>query len=97
MSSFITTPRAVLFLDVDGVLTTERCLLEEYEEDDESLYFAHKLCPDVKSFIPPLEKSRIAILKVSYFIDEVIPLVFCFVMRSNDFLLYRGLLIEFLI
>ena len=97
MSSFVTTPQAVLFLDVDGVLTTERCLLEEYDEDDESLYFVHKLCPDVTSFIPPLEKSRIAILKVSCFIDEFIPLVCCFVMRSNDFLLCRGLLIKFLI
>ena len=53
----------VLFLDIDGVFSTSRCLLEDYDEDDPSLLFVRDLCPDVKEFIVPLEKSYILNLK----------------------------------
>ena len=54
---------SVLFLDVDGVLTMERCVTEEYEDSDNTLYFVHNLCPAITTHITPLEKSRVAILK----------------------------------
>ena len=67
----------VLFLDVDGVLTTRRCVEGDFEDDDESLYFYEDLLHpkqkeegknveqgEEKKFLTPLEKSRVAMLKV---------------------------------
>jgi hypothetical protein len=66
MASFALNSRAVLFLDVDGVLAMHRCALEEYDSGDESLYFVQQLCPAITAFVTPLEKSRVAMLKVCY-------------------------------
>ena len=79
MSTFITSsssnsspPRAVLFLDVDGVLATKRCLTEDVHEEDSSLFFAHQLCPAVHGYFTPLEKSKIENLKT---ILDILPYV----------------------
>ncbi len=53
----------VVFLDVDGVLTTSDALLENYEPGDPSYYFVTDLCPDNYPHITPLSKLPIANLK----------------------------------
>jgi hypothetical protein len=53
----------VLFLDVDGVFNTSRCLLENYCEHDQSLLFVKDLCPQIAEFMVPLEKHQITNLK----------------------------------
>jgi len=60
---------SVLFLDVDGVLVTRRCLNEDYEEDDETLFFFHELCPHITSHVSPIEKSKVSMLK--WIIDQI--------------------------
>ncbi|CAM9761618.1 unnamed protein product, partial [Ectocarpus fasciculatus] len=51
----------VLFLDVDGVLTTSRGLLMNYSTDDSSLYHVSDLLPgSVADSIPPVEKDRVS-------------------------------------
>jgi hypothetical protein len=58
----------IVFLDVDGVLTTSRCLFEDYEEDDTTLCFPRDLSlslSDRPGLGPlfPLEISMIQNLK----------------------------------
>ncbi len=65
----------VVFLDVDGVLTMSRALLEDYEVDDDDLYFAHILCPHLRGFIVPIEKRPIKCLK--WIIDHIPDLKIC--------------------
>ena len=55
---------SIIFLDVDGVLTMSRCLLEDFVEGDESLYFH-----EGGEYIVPLEKSCVSNLK--WIVDEV--------------------------
>lgn len=55
--------QTVIFLDIDGVFNTSRCLLEDYEVDDQSLLFVKELCPDITEYIVPLEKHHIMNLK----------------------------------
>ena len=57
------TTNCIIFLDIDGVLTMSRCLLEDYVENDSSLYFVEELCPHLSDYIVPLEISRIENLK----------------------------------
>jgi hypothetical protein len=62
------SPR-VIFLDVDGVLTTSRCLLEDYEDEDDSLLFLQNLLPHRREeHMVPLEISMIQNLK--YVIEQ---------------------------
>lgn len=54
----------VLFLDVDGVLTTSRGLLMTYSASDNSLYHVSDLIPgSAPDSIPPLEKDRVSNLR----------------------------------
>jgi hypothetical protein len=61
-------PKPVIFLDVDGVLTASRCLLEDYEQDDEALLFSQNLLPNRTEHLVPLEISMIQNLK--YLIEQ---------------------------
>lgn len=53
----------ILFLDIDGVFNTSRCLLENYSENDQTLLFVKDLCPHISEFMVPLEKHHITNLK----------------------------------
>ena len=64
------TPRGIdgsapiLFLDVDGVLTTTRGLMCDYSPDDETLFHVDRLVPELEgSFIPAIERDRVANLR----------------------------------
>lgn len=56
--------RGVIFLDVDGVLTMTRCLLQDFEENSPELLFAKDIYEVTPAFIVPLERDRIANLKM---------------------------------
>jgi hypothetical protein len=52
-----------------------RALLEDYENDDENLYFANTLCPHLTAYLVPLEKRPIQCLK--WIIDQIPYLKIC--------------------
>lgn len=64
--------RAVIFLDVDGVLTMSRCLCGDYNENEESLIFPKDLCPPDGDLIfqgfMPLE--RVPLLNLKWLLEE---------------------------
>lgn len=52
--------KSLIFLDVDGVLASKRCLLGEFDEDDQTLFFSSIHYSGV---VTPLEKQCIKNLK----------------------------------
>lgn len=53
----------VLFLDVDGVLTISRGLLENYSPGDPTLYYVSDLVPELAGNITPIERDRMVNLR----------------------------------
>lgn len=63
------TDECIIFLDIDGVLTTSEALLEEYEPDDPAYYYTSDLCPSLESSITPL--SKVCIHNLKWICDQV--------------------------
>ena len=58
----------VIFLDVDGVLNSQRCVCDDYEEGDRTLLFASDVLK-TNEYMIPLERHMLENLK--YILNEV--------------------------